>query len=111
MHYYTYEEAETIDPLHYYKIIISWDTANKAGMNNAYSACCVVLMTIEREKIKYYLLDVIRGKWEFVDLIPRVIEIYNKYKMKNTTDIRPDFEFTTLGEVKNFIISEKTIKA
>ena len=83
LHYYTYEEAETIDPLHYYKIIISWDTANKAGMNNAYSACCVVLMTIEREKIKYYLLDVIRGKWEFVDLIPRVIEIYNKYNDMN----------------------------
>ena len=36
---------------------------------------------------------------------------FNKYKMKNTTDIRPDFEFTTLGEVKNFIINEKTIKA
>lgn len=36
---------------------------------------------------------------------------FNKYKMKNTTDISPDFEFTTLSEVKDFIINEKTIKA
>jgi len=36
---------------------------------------------------------------------------FNKYKMQNTTDIKPDFEFTSLAEVKNYIIGEKSVKA
>jgi len=35
----------------------------------------------------------------------------NRYKMQNTTDIKPDFEFTSLKEVRNFIINEQSVKA
>lgn len=80
LHYYTKKQAENIDPIKYCRIFLSWDTANKAGTTNAYSACCVVLMTRENNEFKYYLLEVVRGKWEMPELIRQVIDIYNKWR-------------------------------
>ena len=58
-------------------LFISWDTANKAGENNAYSVGCVILMT---QDYKFYLVDVIRGKWDTPQLFDKIMEIYNEYK-------------------------------
>ncbi len=78
--YYTVAQGEAIDPIKYCRIFLSWDTANKTGPQNAYSACCVVLVTRESDRYKYYLLDVVRGKWEMPDLIKQVQMLYNKWK-------------------------------
>lgn len=78
--YYTMAQATEIDPIKYCRIFLSWDTANKTGEQNAYSACCVVLVTRESNRYKYYLLDVVRGKWEMPDLIKQVQMLYNKWK-------------------------------
>lgn len=78
--YYTMAQGEAIDPIKYCRIFLSWDTANKTGPQNAYSACCVVLVTRESNRYKYYLLDVVRGKWEMPDLIKQVQMLYNKWK-------------------------------
>lgn len=78
--YYTVAQGEAIDPIKYCRIFLSWDTANKTGPQNAYSACCVVLVTRESNRYKYYLLDVVRGKWEMPDLIKQVQMLYNKWK-------------------------------
>ena len=78
--YYTMAQATEIDPIKYYRIFLSWDTANKTGEQNAYSACCVILMTRENNKYKYYLLDVIRGKWEMPKLIKQVQRLYDTWK-------------------------------
>lgn len=78
--YYTMAQGEAIDPIKYCRIFLSWDTANKTGSQNAYSACCVVLVTRESNRYKYYLLDVVRGKWEMPDLIKQVQMLYNKWK-------------------------------
>ena len=78
--YYTMAQGEAIDPIKYCRIFLSWDTANKTGLQNAYSACCVVLVTRESNRYKYYLLDVVRGKWEMPDLIKQVQMLYNKWK-------------------------------
>ncbi|MBN1281916.1 MAG: phage terminase large subunit [Alphaproteobacteria bacterium] len=58
-------------------IFISLDSANKTGINNAYSAFCIVVMTRD---YKFYLLDVVRGKWDFAELTEKTIEIYNTWK-------------------------------
>lgn len=78
--YYTMAQATEIDPIKYCRIFLSWDTANKTGEQNAYSACCVILMTRENNKYKYYLLDVIRGKWEMPELIKQVQRLYDTWK-------------------------------
>lgn len=80
LHYYTKAQGESIDPAKYCRIFLSWDTANKTGPNNAYSACCVILMTRESNMYKYYLLDVVRGKWEMPDLIRQVEKVYCYWK-------------------------------
>ena len=80
LHYYTKAQGESIDPAKYCRIFLSWDTANKTGPNNAYSACCVILMTRESNMYKYYLLDVVRGKWEMPDLIRQVERVYCYWK-------------------------------
>lgn len=59
------------------QLFISWDTANKTGENNAYSACCVILMT---KDYKFYLVEVIRGRWETPELFDKIREVYNKWK-------------------------------
>lgn len=78
--YYTMAQATEIDPIKYFRIFLSWDTANKTGEQNAYSACCVILMTRENNKYKNYLLDVIRGKWEMPELIKQVQRLYDTWK-------------------------------
>lgn len=80
LHYYTMAQAEGIDPSKYRKIFLSWDTANKTGEQNAYSACCVILMTRENDRYKYCLLDVVRGKWKMPDLIKQVQNLYHKWR-------------------------------
>lgn len=58
------------------RIIFSWDTASKIGPNNSYSACTV--LGIDKNK-KYYLLDVIRERLDFSNLIQKIMEVYDKY--------------------------------
>lgn len=78
--YYTMAQATAINELKYRRIFLSWDTANKTGAQNAYSACCVILMTRENDRYKYYLLEVLRGKWEMPELIRQVQMLYDKWK-------------------------------
>jgi predicted phage terminase large subunit-like protein len=46
------------------QIVQSWDTASKLGKNNDFSVCTTWAITSDR----YFLLDVVRGRWEFPDL-------------------------------------------
>ena len=78
LHYYP--SYDCFKNEHQFRVFISWDTAAKTGLNNAYSAACVVLMSICNGKPKYYLIQVIRGKWEIPDLIRQVIDLYNTIK-------------------------------
>lgn len=78
LHYYP--NYECLKNEHQFRVFISWDTASKTGINNAYSAACIVLMTICNRKPKYYLISVTRGKWEMPDLIKQVTDLYNNIK-------------------------------
>ena len=52
------------------QIIQSWDVANKQGEENDYSVCTTWLI----DEKKYYLIDVLRGRFDFPTLRRRVSE-------------------------------------
>lgn len=58
------------------KIFITCDTANKTGTANDYSVMCCWGWT----GTKLLLLDMIRGKWEFLDLEKVFNAFYHKWK-------------------------------
>ncbi len=68
--YYTY-------PGRLDRVLLSWDTAAKTNDNCAYSACVVVGLGNDN---KYYLLEVIREKLEFPDLVTKVETVYQKFE-------------------------------
>lgn len=59
------------------KIIMSWDTAAKAGAQNDYSVCTIWLVV---EKRDYYLLDVVRGRYEYPQLREMALKLAEKWK-------------------------------
>ncbi len=54
----------------------SWDTANKDGEENDYSACCTWLV----KDNQYYLLDVFKDKLQFPQLIEKMKHHYQVWK-------------------------------
>ena len=73
--------------LHYYpgqaslglnQVVMSWDTANKAGNHNAYSVC--LTFGVSREGV-FYLVDCYRDRLEFPDLIK---EVYQRHEAAKT---------------------------
>lgn len=68
--YYTY-------PGRLDRVLLSWDTAAKTNDNCAYSACVVVGLGNDN---KYYLLEVIREKLEFPDLVTKVETVHQKFE-------------------------------
>jgi predicted phage terminase large subunit-like protein len=52
------------------RIIQSWDVANKQGQENDYSVCTTWLI----HENKYYLIDVLRGRFDFPTLRTKVSE-------------------------------------
>ena len=56
------------------RIIQSWDTALKAGLENDYSVCTTWLM----KGTDYYLLDVVRERLDYPALKRRVVEVSHR---------------------------------
>lgn len=56
-------------------VVQSWDCAVKVGLKNDYSVCTTWLMT----KNAFYLLHVMRGKYEYSALKSVIVECYNKF--------------------------------
>lgn len=80
LHYYT---EKTFDINNVARVFISWDTANKTGATNAYSAAVAVVMTYNRH---FYLVGVYRDRWDMPTLVNMATEIYNGWKYN--TDAR-----------------------
>lgn len=57
------------------RIVQSWDTASKVSPTNDYSVCTTWLM----RKSDYYLLNVVRGRFEYPALRRRIIEHARAY--------------------------------
>ena len=58
------------------RIIQSWDTASKAGLENDWSVCT----TWHQDNGNYYLLDVERGRYDFPTLRSRVLTSWHRWK-------------------------------
>jgi phage terminase large subunit-like protein len=58
------------------KIIQSWDTAAKDGVQNDWSACSTWMLADEH----YYLIDVVRGRFEYPRLKSTAIALAQKYR-------------------------------
>lgn len=67
-------EATFIPPME--RMIQSWDTGSKTGINNDYSVCT----TWGLLGGNIYLLDVWRGKLEMPDLCRKVVELHDRFK-------------------------------
>ena len=57
------------------ELVIACDTASKTGLNNAYSA--FVILGVDRTNRKIYLLNVVRAKLSFPELVKKVDELFD----------------------------------
>jgi predicted phage terminase large subunit-like protein len=57
-------------------VIQSWDTANKEGGQNDWSVCTTWLI----HENKYYLIDILRGRFDYPTLKARVLEHANLHR-------------------------------
>ncbi len=74
LRYYT--RAELPERTYKSKIIQSWDTAAKNGTSNDYSVCTTWLV---HDKI-YYLLDLLRGRYDYPQLRDLAVKLAEQYK-------------------------------
>jgi len=72
LRYYTVLPERT----NYSRIIQSWDTAAKDGAQNDWSVCTTWML----HDNCYYLMDLIRGRYEYPDLKAIAIALAEKYK-------------------------------
>jgi predicted phage terminase large subunit-like protein len=59
------------------RIILSWDTAAKDGAQNDWSVCTVWMVV---NKDEYYLIDMVRGRYEYPRLRQLAISLAEKWK-------------------------------
>jgi len=68
-------------PLELDEVVISWDTANKATELSDYSVGTVW----GRKGEFFYLLDLIRGRFDYPNLRRKVLEVYAEWQIRNPT--------------------------
>src|SRR5262249_44371122 len=98
-----YDQLPPPEP--YQRIVQSWDTASKEGGENDWSVCT----TWRIDKGKYYLMDVLRGRYDYPTLKARAIghaKLYKPFKIliEDTgvgtaliQELRRDCQLVTLG--------------
>lgn len=75
------------------EIIISWDLASKTGASNSYSAG--VILGVGQDRI--YMIDCIRFRAEFPELVKRVIDINQQMKDRYKTTVTTLIEDASAG--------------
>ena len=88
------------------QIIQSWDVANKQGEENDYSVCTTWLM---HEK-KYYLVDVLRGRFDFPTLRRKVSEHAKLHKASRILIEDAGFGTALIQEFKTADFSVVAVK-
>lgn len=71
-----YHNLTMVKSSYKHRIIQSWDTAGRLGPRNAYSVCTTWLFG---DDDNYYLLDLVRGRFDFATLKQTAIETAKKY--------------------------------
>jgi predicted phage terminase large subunit-like protein len=79
-------------------IIQSWDVANKQGENNDYSVCTTWLI---HKKTRYYLKEVLRGRFDFPTLCTLVSEHAKLHKASQVLIENAGFGMALIQEIKS----------
>jgi predicted phage terminase large subunit-like protein len=87
-------------------IIQSWDVANKQGEENDYSVCTTWLIHEHR----YYLIDVLRGRFDFPTLRTRVSEHAKLHKASHILIEDAGFGTALIQELKGAHFSAIAVK-
>jgi predicted phage terminase large subunit-like protein len=100
--------------VHFTKIILSWDTAEKTGVDNAYSACVTIGVTFDK---KFYLINCFRAKLEFPELVKAAVDLFHRARREYRVPVEMVIEDKSSGtqliqELKNrFAIATTPIQA
>jgi predicted phage terminase large subunit-like protein len=87
-------------------IIQSWDVANKQGEENDYSVCTTWLI----HEIRYYLIDVLRGRFDFPTLRTKVSERAKLHKASQVLIEDSGFGTALIQELKTAHFSVIPVK-
>src|SRR5215216_7616735 len=87
-------------------IIQSWDVANKQGEENDYSVCTTWLV----DENKYYLIDVLRGRFDFPTLRTKVCEQAKLHKASQILIEDAGFGTALIQELKTAHFSVVGVK-
>ena len=71
-----FHRIEVPEPSYRRRILQSWDTAGKIGPRNSFSVCTTWLV----ENDHYYLIDLVRGRFDFPTLEDTAINLAKKFK-------------------------------
>jgi predicted phage terminase large subunit-like protein len=88
------------------RIIQSWDVANKQGEENDYSVCTTWLIYEKR----YYLIDVLRGRFDFPTLRTRVLQKTKLHKASQILIEDAGFGTALIQELKTEHLSVVGVK-
>ena len=88
------------------QIIQSWDVANKQGEENDYSVCTTWLI----HENKYYLIDVLRGRFDFPTLRTKVYEQAKLHKASRILIEDAGFGTALIQELKTANFSVIAVK-
>jgi predicted phage terminase large subunit-like protein len=88
------------------QIIQSWDVANKQGEENDYSVCTTWLIYEKR----YYLIDVLRGRFDFPTLRTKVFEQAKLHKASRILIEDAGFGTALIQELKTAHFSVIAVK-
>src|SRR5439155_22330337 len=88
------------------QIIQSWDVANKQGEENDYSVCTTWLVTDNRP----YLVDVLRGRFDFPTLRRKVSEQAKLHKASQSLIEDAGFGTALIQELKTADFSVIAVK-
>jgi predicted phage terminase large subunit-like protein len=88
------------------QIIQSWDVANKQGEENDYSVCITLLV----HENKYYVIDVLRGRFDFPTLRSKVSEQAKLHKATQVLIEDAGFGTALIQELKTADFSVIAVK-
>ena len=88
------------------RVIQSWDVANKQGEENDYSVCT----TWQVHENKYYLTDVLRGRFDFPTLRTTVLEHAKQHKASRILIEDAGFGTALIQELKTASFSVIPVK-
>ena len=102
-HYFKYYDKNTHPLPSPLTIYASWDLALGQKETNDYTACAVVGIDKSED---WYLLDIMYGRWDAMEIVERMIDVHEQYKPASTLIERTHMQMA-IGPFLNKRIRER----